>query len=61
MSTVGGYHDMKITIQKADLFIRPSGIKVPTVDPTILNDPSTVKSDPTNAPQLGNRKVIEPK
>jgi hypothetical protein len=61
MSTVGGYHNMDITVQKTDLFIRPSGIAVPVDDPAILNDPTTVKSDPANAPQLGNRKVVTPK
>ena len=58
--TVGGYHSMEITIERADAFIRPSGIAVPVDDPAILNDPTTVRSDPSHAPALGKRKVLAP-
>ena len=58
MTTIGGTHDMYITIEKAEAFVRPAGISIPVDDPAILNDPTTVPSDPSRAPQLGKRKVI---
>lgn len=61
MSTVGGYHNLEITIPKMWALIRPTGADVPTVDPDILKDPTTVPSDPSLAPQLGNRRILSPK
>jgi hypothetical protein len=60
LDTVGGDHQMDITIEKQEAFIRPSGIAVPVDDPAILIDPNTVQPDPANAPQLGKRKVLPP-
>jgi len=60
VDAAGGYHSMEITIERADAFIRPSGIAIPVDDPAILNDPTTVRSDPSHAPALGKRKVLAP-
>lgn len=60
VSTTGGYHDVYITLDKADAFIRPAGVSFPLDDPAVLNDPTTVQSDPSHAPQMGKRKVPEP-
>jgi hypothetical protein len=58
VDTIGGDHQLDITIDKQEAFIRPSGIAVPVDDPAILSDPATVQPDPANAPQLGKRKVL---
>jgi hypothetical protein len=54
-----GEHDMRIKIAKGgDDFIRPSGISVPMPDPAVLADPTTVKSDPSHAPEQGQRHPL---
>jgi hypothetical protein len=60
ITTEGGYHDLEISISRSSAFIRSTGIRVPTYDPAILNDPATVPSDPSLAPQFGNRQVLVP-
>jgi hypothetical protein len=60
VTTVGGYHGLAVTIAGRQAFIRPTGAQVPTDDPAILNDPTTVPSDPSRTPQLGNRKILRP-
>ena len=58
IATKAAYHSMDITVDKSDALIRASGIQVPLDDPAILNDPTTVHSDPSHAPQLGNHKIL---
>jgi len=61
VTTVGGHYNMDITIsRRRQAFIRPAGAEVPTDDPAILNDPTTVPSDLSRTPQLGNRKILTP-
>jgi hypothetical protein len=60
VDTVGGNHQMDITVDKMEAFIRPTGIAVPVDDPSILGDPATIQADPAHAPQLGKRKVLGP-
>jgi hypothetical protein len=60
VTTVGGHYSMDITISRREAFIRPTGARVPTDDPAILNDPTTVPSDLSRTPQLGNRKILTP-
>ena len=59
-SVAGGDHNMEITIEKTNAFIRPTGIGVPVDDPAILKDPTTIPSDPAHAPELGKRRVLTP-
>lgn len=55
-----GDHDMRIKIAKGgNDFIRPSGISVPMPDPAVLADPTTVPSDPSHAPEQGQRRIME--
>jgi hypothetical protein len=56
--TTGGRSDMSITVDRTEAFIRSSGVAVPLDDPAILNDPLTISSDPSHAPQLGKRKAV---
>ncbi len=60
VTTVGGYHNLEITISRREAFIRPAGAEFPTDDPAILNDPTTVPPDLSRTPQLGNRKILPP-
>jgi hypothetical protein len=54
-----GEHDMRVKIAKSgDDFIRPSGISVPIRDPALLADPTTVPSDPSHAPEQGQRRIL---
>ncbi len=55
-----GAHDLLVTVNKTDAFIRPAGISVPVVDPAVLADPTTVPSDPSSTPELGKRRVLTP-
>jgi len=59
-NTTVGHYGMEITIEKTSAFIRSTGIGLPVDDPAILNDPTTVPSDPSNAPALGKRKMLAP-
>ena len=61
MTSEGGMHNLDITIAKSDAFIRPAGASFPTPDPAVLKDPTTIQSDPENAPKLGSRRVLQPK
>jgi hypothetical protein len=60
VSTVGGHHLLDVTISRRQVLIRPTGIGVPTDDPAVLNDPTTIPSDLSRTPQLGNRKILTP-
>jgi hypothetical protein len=60
VTTVGGRHALDVTISRSQAFIRSSGAEVPTDDPAILNDPTTIPADLSRTPQLGNRKVLAP-
>jgi len=60
VTTVGGRRSLEITISKLDAFIRAAGAEVPTDDPAILNDPTTIRPDLSRTPELGNRKILTP-
>jgi hypothetical protein len=61
VSTVAGHYSLDITIsERPKAFIRPTGMELPTDDPAILNDPTTVPSDSSRTPELGNRKILSP-
>jgi hypothetical protein len=59
-SNVPGYHGMEISVDRTIAFIRTSGAQIPLDDPTIVNDPSTIQSDPTHAPTLGSHRPPPP-
>ena len=54
-----GEHVKQVKIAKSNAFIRPAGTSVPIADPTLLADPTTVKSDPTRTPELGTRAPMK--
>jgi VWFA-related protein len=60
VGVAGGQHDMDISIEKTNAFIRSAGISVPVDDPAILKDPTTIPSDPSHAPAMGKRRVLTP-
>jgi hypothetical protein len=60
VTTVGGERSLEITISKLNAFIRAAGAEVPTDDPAILNDPTTIRPDVSRTPELGNRKILTP-
>jgi hypothetical protein len=59
-SAASGPHSFEVTIGKSNAVIRSTGISVPTADPRILADPTTVPSEPSHAPQLGKRRILRP-
>jgi hypothetical protein len=55
-----GQHGIQVRIAKsADAFIRAAGVSMPIPDPAVLADPTTVHSDPSRAPEQGNRNPIK--
>jgi hypothetical protein len=56
-STVG-QHDLLVTIERSNAFIRPAGISVPIADPSLLTDPMTIRTGPSQAPVEGTRRVL---
>lgn len=57
-NSTAGQHDLVVSIEKMDAFIRPAGVSVPIPDPALLADPSTVPADPSRAPVEGARHAI---
>ncbi len=53
-----GVHQLLVNIPDKSAIIRSTGIVVPVPDKAVLNDPSTVPSDPTRAPIQGDRRVL---
>ena len=54
-----GGHNLAVSIEKSNDFIRPAGISVPIEDPAILADPTTVPSDPSLTPVEGKERPKE--
>jgi len=54
-----GRHELVVTIDKSKAFIRPTGISVPVADAKEMEDPTTVHSDPSLAPEVGDRHLLE--
>ena len=57
-NSTAGQHDLVVSIEKMDAFIRPAGVSVPIPDPALLADPTTVPADPSRAPVEGTRRVL---
>jgi hypothetical protein len=53
-----GKHVKEVRIAHSKDFIRPAGISVPIPDAAVLNDPTTVPSDPSRTPVVGTRKPM---
>ncbi|HEU5341830.1 hypothetical protein [Edaphobacter sp.] len=57
-NSTAGSHNLAVTIEKSDDFIRSAGISVPIPDPALMTDPTTVPSDPSLTPQQGKRRIL---
>ncbi|RZU42490.1 hypothetical protein [Edaphobacter modestus] len=54
-----GVHGVEVRIAGGDkYYVRPTGVTVPLPDDSVLKDPTTVPSDPSRAPEQGNRRVL---
>jgi hypothetical protein len=53
-----GQHELVVTIDHSDAFIRSTGISVPVANAELLADPTTVRPDPTLAPEEGKRRIL---
>ena len=50
----GGWHDLEVHVKQFGATVHTAGIAVPLRDATLMNDPSTVPSDPRNFPYSAN-------
>jgi hypothetical protein len=57
-NATSGKHVKEVRIANSKDFIRPAGISVPIPDAAVLNDPTTVPSDPSRTPVVGTRKPM---
>jgi hypothetical protein len=57
-NSTAGRHDLLVTIEKSNAFIRPAGISVPVADPSLLTDPTTIRTGPSQSPVEGTRRVL---
>ena len=57
-NATSGKHVKEVRIAHSKDFIRPAGISVPIPDAAVLNDPTTVPSDPSRTPVVGTRKPM---
>jgi hypothetical protein len=55
-----GAHDLLVSIDRSNAFVRSAGVSVPIVDPATLADPTTVLPDPSLTPEVGKHRVITP-
>ncbi|WP_433971724.1 hypothetical protein [Tunturiibacter lichenicola] len=55
-----GPHDLLVSVDKSNAFVRSAGVSVPIVDPATLADPTTVLPDPSLTPEVGKHRVITP-
>ncbi|MBB5342653.1 hypothetical protein [Tunturibacter empetritectus] len=55
-----GKHQFVVTIANSNAFIRSTGISLPLQDAKVLADPSTIRSDPSLAPEEGTRRILTP-
>ena len=55
-----GIRTIVVTLDHKDAYVRPTGNSIPVLDPKVLADPTTLPSDPSNKPVIGNRRVLTP-
>jgi hypothetical protein len=53
-----GKHNMQVKVGKDGYLILTAGVSVPIPDPALMNDPTTVPSDPSRTPEQGTRKPV---
>jgi hypothetical protein len=53
-----GFHNIAVSIEKFQGFIRPSALTSPIADRKLLDDPTTLKSDPATQVPIGTRKPM---
>lgn len=53
-------HSLAVTLGKGHAYVRPAGLSVKLLDPKLLENPSTLPSDPTSKIIPGSRKVLGP-
>jgi hypothetical protein len=57
-----GAHNLEVKIDGAPAaVIHSAGISVPMPDAAEISDPNTVQGDPTKTPEMGNRKILDPR
>ncbi len=54
-----GLHQIDLSVTDKRAIVRISGVGVPLEDAKLLGDPSTVPTDRSQAPVLGNRKILD--
>jgi hypothetical protein len=60
-NSTAGEHNMQVKIAKGGTdFVRSTGLSVPIPDSALLNDPTTVRSDPSLTPEMGTRHTLNP-
>lgn len=53
-----GIHLIEVSVPDRKAIVRPGGVGVKLEDPALAKDPSTVPSDQSHAPLLGNRRTL---
>jgi hypothetical protein len=58
-NATSGKHTMRVKVDHGErYFVRSAGTSVPTPDPAVLADPSTVSAGPKDTPEMGTRKIL---
>jgi hypothetical protein len=52
-----GSHGMEVKIAKGDYLIRAAGVSMPVPDASLMKDPATIQSGPSQAPLEGTKRV----
>ena len=56
-NSTAGAHGMEVKIGKGDYLIRAAGASMPVPDPSLIKDPTTIQSGPSQAPVEGTKRV----
>jgi hypothetical protein len=59
-NATSGKHTLRVKIAHGEsYFVRSAGIAVPTPDPAVVADPTTVSAGPKDTPEMGARKILQ--
>ena len=57
-NSTAGEHAIAVKIEKSDAFIRMAGVSVALPDAKAMSDPTTIRNDESQAPEMGARRPL---
>jgi len=57
-NSTAGEHAISVKVEKSDAFIRVAGVSVALPDAKELSDPTTIRNDESQTPEMGGRRPL---